>query len=86
MSIDSLDPAEIQAAVHAGADLVLSADAGNIDAVAPYVSNVAVVVIPTNQRQGYFPKKAEERVQFMEEILEKAKKLGVTRCIGRFDS
>ena len=82
VSIDSLDPAEIQAAVHAGADLVLSADAGNIDAIAPYLSNVAVVVIPTNQRQGYFPKKAQERVKFMEEILEKAKKLGVTRCIA----
>ena len=82
VSIDSLDPAEIQAAVHAGADLVLSADAGNIDAVAPYVSNVAVVVIPTNQRHGYFPKKAGERVQFMEEILGKANRLGVTRCLA----
>src|SRR5208283_2116029 len=82
VSIDSLDPAEIQEAVHAGADLVLSADAGNIDAIAPYVSNVAVVVIPTNQRQGCFPKKAEERVKFMEELLEKAKRLGVTRCIA----
>ena len=82
MSIDSLDPAEIREAVHAGADLVLSADAGNIEAIAPYVSNVAVVVIPTNQRQGYFPKKAEERVQFLEEIIQQAKKLGVTRCIA----
>jgi dihydropteroate synthase-like protein len=82
VSIDSLDPAEVRAAVHAGADLVLSADAGNIDAIAPYVSNVAVVVIPTNQRQGCFPKKAEDRVKFMEEILEKAKKLGVTRCLA----
>ena len=36
VSIDSLDPAEIRAAVHAGADLVLSADAGNIEAIAPY--------------------------------------------------
>ena len=82
VSIDSLDPAEIREAVHAGADLVLSADAGNIEAIAPYVSNVAVVVIPTNQRQGYFPKKAEERVQFLEQIIQKAKRLGVTRCIA----
>jgi dihydropteroate synthase-like protein len=82
VSIDSLDPAEIRAAVNAGADLVLSADAGNIEAVAPYISNVAVVIIPTNQRQGFFPKKTEERVKFLEEILEKAKRLGVTRCIA----
>jgi dihydropteroate synthase-like protein len=82
VSIDSLDPAEIREAVHAGADLILSADAGNIEAIAPYISNVAVVVIPTNQRQGYFPKKAEERVWFLEQIMQQAKKLGVTRCIA----
>ena len=55
VSIDSLDPAEIREAVAAGVDLVLSADAGNIEAIASYVSDVAVVVIPTNQRQGKFP-------------------------------
>jgi dihydropteroate synthase-like protein len=82
VSIDTLDPAEIQAAVHAGADLVLSADAGNIDGIASVASKVAVVVIPTNQRQGYFPKKAEDRVRFLEEIILKAKKLGVTKCIA----
>jgi dihydropteroate synthase-like protein len=82
VSIDSFDPAEIREAVHAGADLVLSADAGNIDLIAPYVRNVAVVVIPTNQRQGFFPKKAEERVKLLEEIIEKAKRLGVARCVA----
>ena len=64
VSIDSLDPAEIEEAVKAGADLVLSADAGNLEEIAPCLHKVAVVVIPTNQRQGIFPKKAEERVQF----------------------
>src|SRR5208283_2912437 len=53
-----------------------------IEAIAPYISDVAVVVIPTNQRQGYFPKKAEERVRFLEQIIQQAKKLGVTRCIA----
>jgi dihydropteroate synthase-like protein len=82
VSIDSLDPAEVRAAVHAGADLVLSADAGNIEAIAPCVSDIAVVVIPTNQREGYFPKKAEERVRFLEQILEQAKKLGMSKCLA----
>ena len=82
VSIDSLDPAEIREAVNAGVDLVLSADAGNIETIASCVSNVAVVVIPTNQRQGYFPKKAKERVRFLEQILEQAKKLGVARYIA----
>jgi dihydropteroate synthase-like protein len=82
VSIDSLNPEEIKAAVEAGADLILSLDAGNLEAVAPFASEVAVVAIPTNQREGYFPKKAEERVEFLEEIIAEAKKLGVTRIMG----
>ena len=82
VSIDTLDPLEIQAAVQAGADLVLSADAGNLEAIAAFLKNIAVVVIPTNQCQGYFPKKAADRIEFLEEIISKAKKLGVVRCIA----
>lgn len=82
VSIDTLDPAEIQAAVQAGADLILSGDEGNIEAIAPFASKVAVVVIPTNQRQGYFPKKPQDRVKYLEEIIQTAKKLGVTKCIA----
>jgi len=82
LSIDSLDPAEICAAVEAGAALVLSADAGNIEAIASCLVNAAVVIIPTNQRQGIFPKKAEERVQFLEQNIARAKRLCVTRCIA----
>ncbi len=82
VSIDTLDPAEIKAALEAGAGLVLSGDAGNIEAIAPYAKDAAVVVIPTNQQQGYFPKKATERVKYLEEIIVKAKGLGVNRCIA----
>jgi dihydropteroate synthase-like protein len=82
VSIDSLDPAEIREAVFAGADLVLSGDAGNIEAIAPYISKVAVVLIPTNQGQGYFPRKVDERVRFLEQTIEKAKKLGVAKCVA----
>ena len=82
VSIDTLDPAEIKAAVQAGAELVLSGDAGNIEKIAPFTSKVAVVIIPTNQSQGYFPKKAQDRVRYLEEIISKAKKLGMTRSIA----
>ena len=82
VSIDTLDPAEIKAAVEAGAELVLSGDAGNIEEIAQFVSKAAVVVIPTNQRQGYFPKKAQDRVKYLEEIILQAKRLGVTRCLA----
>ncbi len=76
ISIDSLDPEEIKAAVSAGAELILSVDAGNIEAIAPLPSNVAVVAIPSNQREGCFPKKPEERVQLLEQVIAKAKRFG----------
>lgn len=82
VSIDTLDPEEIKAAVSAGAELVLSADDGNMEVIASFVKDIAVVVIPTNQRQGFFPKKVRDRVDFMEETLAKAKKLGVKRCLA----
>jgi dihydropteroate synthase-like protein len=82
VSIDTLNPEEIKAAVSAGADLILSADAGNIEQIAPYAKNVAVVAIPTNQREGHFPKKAKERVKLLEEVIAKAKKLGFTKILG----
>jgi dihydropteroate synthase-like protein len=82
VSIDTLDPAEIKAAIEAGAELVLSGDAGNIEEIAPYVKKAAVVIIPTNQREGYFPKRAHERVKYLEGIITKAKLLGVSRCLA----
>jgi dihydropteroate synthase-like protein len=82
VSIDTLDPDEIKEAVAAGADLILSADAGNVEQIAPFASDVAVVVIPTNQREGYFPEKAEDRIRFLEEIMEKARRLGMKKLIA----
>jgi dihydropteroate synthase-like protein len=82
ISIDTLDPDEIKEAVSVGADMILSADAGNIEMIAPFASDTAVVVIPTNQREGHFFQKAEERVIFLEQIIKKAKTLGITKCVG----
>lgn len=82
VSIDTLDPQEIEAAVSVGVDLILSADAGNLEKIAPFAKNVPVVIIPTNQREGYFPKKAQERVELLEELIAKAKKLGFTKIMA----
>ncbi|MCW4044100.1 MAG: dihydropteroate synthase-like protein [Candidatus Bathyarchaeota archaeon] len=83
VSIDTFDPREIEEAVSAGAELVLSVDAGNIDDIAPFVfDSAAVVVVPTNQRKGYFPSIIEERASFLEENLKRARGLGVTKVIG----
>ncbi len=82
VSIDSLNPPEIEAAVSAGVDLILSADAGNIQSIAPFSKKVAVVVIPTNQREGFFPKKAQERVKLLEQIIAQAKCSGVSKILA----
>ncbi len=82
VSIDTFDPREIEEAVSAGADLVLSVDAGNVEAVAPFVFDVAVVVVPTNQRRGYFPSIVEERASFLEDNIKKARELGIAKVIG----
>jgi dihydropteroate synthase-like protein len=82
VSIDSLDPNEIRGAVSAGADLILSLDEGNIKEIASLPSDVTVVVIPTNQREGYFPKKTEERVRLLEGIIAEAKSLGIEKILG----
>ena len=82
VSIDTFNPSEAREAVSAGADLILSVDAGNVEEIASFASDVAVVCIPTNQREGYFPKEVNERVAFLEEIIGKARKLGITRNLA----
>lgn len=82
VSIDTLDPNEIKEAIYAGADLILSVDAGNIEEVASFASNIPAVIIPTNQRKGYFPKNIKERINFLEEIIDKAQKLELKKVIG----
>ena len=82
VSIDTLDSSEIKAAVDAGADLVLSVDAGNMDDVAPYVSDVPVVVLPSNMKEGFIPQGAKERVEFLIDNIERATKLGIEKIIA----
>jgi len=82
ISIDTLNPEEIRAAVDAGVDLILSLDAGNVEAVAPYIADQAVVVLPTDISRGYLPRTPEVRVKALEENVERARELGVQRIIG----
>jgi dihydropteroate synthase-like protein len=82
VSIDTLNPVEIEAAVKAGADFILSADEGNIEALSAFAKDVPVVVIPSNQRKGIFPHEPEARVQMLERLIKQAKALGFTKIIG----
>jgi dihydropteroate synthase-like protein len=82
ISIDTLNPDEISAAVDAGVDLILSLDAGNLEAVAPYIAGQAVVILPTDMSRGHLPRTPEARVKALEENIERAVELGLHRIIG----
>jgi dihydropteroate synthase-like protein len=82
LSIDTLEPSEIKNSIDGGIDLILSLDAGNMDAVAPYIGDEAVVVLPTNMSESFLPHKAEERIKAQERNIEKAKSFGITNLIA----
>ena len=82
VSIDTLDPAEIKAAVQAGAELVLSGDAGNIEEIAPYAQKLPSSLFPLTNAKATSPKKPQTASNILEEIIAKAKKLGVNRCLA----
>ena len=82
VSIDTLNPIEIEAAVKAGADLILSGDAGNLTAIAPFAKDIAIVLLPTNERKGIFPQKPRARVRILEQLINQARQLGFTKIIG----
>jgi dihydropteroate synthase-like protein len=82
LSIDTLNVEEIRASLDSGIDLILSVDQGNMDAVAPMISDEAIVVLPTNMSKGYLPKTAEERVKTLTEIINDLRELGIEKIIG----
>ncbi|MEM2904787.1 MAG: dihydropteroate synthase-like protein [Candidatus Bathyarchaeia archaeon] len=82
ISIDTLNVAEIEAAVEEGVDLILSVDGGNLADVAKLASDVAAVLIPADHVQGRFPKKPMERVAFLQTLLAKARALGMRHLIA----
>lgn len=77
ISLDSLNEREIEVGLEYG-DFFLSVDAGNIETL---VTEKPVVLIPTNQKEGYFPVKPLERVEFLEKLKEKALDLGYKTII-----
>lgn len=82
VSIDTLNVDEIKSSIDTGIDLILSLDEGNIDEVAPFIGEETVVLLPSNMKNGYLPKKADERVQKMEEVIESAQSLGIKKIVG----
>ena len=71
LSIDTLNPNEIRAAVEHGIDMVLSLDNGNYKDILPLLKekNVPAVLLPTNFSEGFVPHTPEERIESMEKLV-----------------
>jgi dihydropteroate synthase-like protein len=82
VSIDSTNPHEIMAAVEAGADLVISVDVGTLEDLEGLPRDVAVVVIPTNVKRGYYPSTIDEKVASLERAVEFARSMGFKKVIA----
>jgi dihydropteroate synthase-like protein len=82
VSIDSTDPGEIIAAVEAGADLVISVDRGTLEDLEDLPRDVAVVVIPTDVKRGYYPSTIDEKVESLEKAVDVARSMGFKKVIA----
>ncbi len=79
VSIDTLNPAEINAAIESGVDLVLSLDHGNLYEVLPLIQdyNIPAVILPTDFSRNWTPATVEERINSVENLLMKCKGINV---------
>jgi len=82
VSIDSMDTEEILAAVDEGIDLILSLDLGNYREFLTIPKNIPIVILPTNVKEGYFPKDPESRVENLFELTEELQKNGFKKLIA----
>lgn len=79
VSIDTLQPIEIEAAVNAGVDMVLSLDHGNYEELLPLLEEEKIpsVILPTNYRKNWVPETWEDRVNYTEDLRRKCKNIEI---------
>jgi dihydropteroate synthase-like protein len=82
VSVDTTDPSEIIAAVEAGADFVISVDRGTLKDLEDLPRDVAVVVIPTDVKRGYYPSSIDEKVESLERAVDEARGMGFKKVIA----
>lgn len=79
LSIDTLNPAELRAAIESEVDLVLSLDHGNCEEILPLLEDkkIPAVLLPTDFGRNWTPKTVEERINSLEKLMEKCKGMDV---------
>ena len=82
ISIDSMDTSEIMAAVNEGIDMILSLDFGNYEELINLPKDIPIVILPTNIKEGHFPKDPEERVNNLFKLTKILKDKGFKKIIA----
>ncbi len=82
LSIDSMVPEEISAAVDENIDLILSLDLGNYKEMLNLPKNIPIVILPTNVKDAYFPKEPETRVDNLFQLTRILQKNGFKKLIA----
>ncbi len=82
LSIDSMDPSEILAAVDVNIDMILSLDIGNYKDFVDIPKNIPIVILPTNIKEGNFPRDPGTRVEKLQILTKKLKNHGFTKLIA----
>ena len=82
ISIDSMVPEEIYAAVDENIDLVLSLDLGNYEEMLNLPKNIPIVILPTNVKEAYFPKDPSTRIKNLFELTKTLQNHGFNKLIA----
>ncbi|MFX1410873.1 MAG: dihydropteroate synthase-like protein [Promethearchaeota archaeon] len=82
ISIDSMDTNEILTAVESKIDLILSLDLGNYIEFSDIPKDIAIVILPTNVNEGYFPKDPKTRVNNLFKLTRRMLNFGFKKLIA----
>jgi dihydropteroate synthase-like protein len=82
VSVDTIDPDEIVAGVEAGAEIILSIDAGNRDVLHHIPEDVVVVCLPTNMSKGVFPNEPTERARICHSFSNQLREQGFSKILA----
>ena len=82
VSIDSMDSSEILAAVDMDIDMILSFDIGNYVDFIDIPKEIPIVILPTNIKEGIFPKNPEDRIENLQNLTKKLINHGFTKLIA----
>jgi len=82
LSIDSMAYSEILAAVDVNIDMILSLDIGNYKDFINIPKDIPIVILPTNIKEGNFPKYPESRIENLLILTKKLKNHGFTKLIA----